>query len=83
MAALMVNPENVFESARRGCLHVRSPTRACANRMKAAGIKTGASFFVERLGGRMLEIYKQVVDEHKSADREKHAWEILSKLAPG
>jgi glycosyltransferase involved in cell wall biosynthesis len=62
-AALMVNPENVFEIS-RALLRVLTD-QALRERMKAAGIEQAQRFSWDASVGRMLEIYKQVVDEHK------------------
>jgi len=62
-AALMVNPENVFEIS-RALLRVLTD-QSLRERMKAAGIKQAHHFSWDASVGRMLEIYKQVVDEHK------------------
>jgi len=62
-AALMVNPENVFEIS-RALLRVLTD-QSLRERMKAAGIEQAHRFSWDASVGRMLEIYAQVVAEHK------------------
>lgn len=59
----MVNPENVFEIS-RALLRVLTD-QSLRERMKAAGIKQAHHFSWDASVGRMLEIYAQVVAEHK------------------
>jgi len=62
-AALMVNPENVFEIS-RALLRVLTD-QALRERMKAAGIEQSQRFSWDASVRRMLELYEQVVAEHK------------------
>jgi glycosyltransferase involved in cell wall biosynthesis len=62
-AALMVNPENVYEIS-RALLRVLTD-QSLRERMKAAGIEQAHRFSWDASVGRMLEIYAQVVAEHK------------------
>jgi glycosyltransferase involved in cell wall biosynthesis len=62
-AAVMVNPENVFEIS-RALLRVLTD-QALRNRMKAAGLEQAQRFSWDASVGRMLDVYRQVVDEHK------------------
>jgi glycosyltransferase involved in cell wall biosynthesis len=62
-AAVMVNPENVFEIS-RALLRVLTD-QALRNRMKAAGLEQAQRFSWDASVGRMLDVYRQVVEEHK------------------
>jgi glycosyltransferase involved in cell wall biosynthesis len=62
-AALMVNPENVFEISR--ALQRVLTDQCLRDRMKLAGIEQAQRFSWDASVLRMLEIYKQVVAEHK------------------
>jgi glycosyltransferase involved in cell wall biosynthesis len=62
-AALMVNPENVFEIS-RALLRVLTD-QALRERMKAAGLEQAQRFSWDVSVRRMLTLYEQVVAEHK------------------
>jgi glycosyltransferase involved in cell wall biosynthesis len=62
-AALMVNPENVFEISR--ALQRVLTDQCLRERMKAAGIEQSQRFSWDASVLRMLEVYEQVVAEHK------------------
>jgi glycosyltransferase involved in cell wall biosynthesis len=62
-AALMVNPENVFEISR--ALQRALTDQPLRERMKAAGIEQAQRFSWEVSVRRMLKVYEQVVYEHK------------------
>lgn len=62
-AALMVNPENIFEIS-RALLRVLTD-QALRERMKAAGLEQAQRFSWEASVSRMLKLYEQVVAEHK------------------
>jgi glycosyltransferase involved in cell wall biosynthesis len=62
-AALMVNPENVFEIS-RALLRVLTD-QALRERMKAAGLEQAQRFSWDASVRRMLQLYEQVVAEHK------------------
>lgn len=62
-AALMVNPENIFEISR--ALQRVLTDQSLRERMKAAGIKQAQRFSWEASVRRMLDVYEQVVSEHK------------------
>jgi glycosyltransferase involved in cell wall biosynthesis len=62
-AALMVNPENVFEIS-RALLRVLTD-QSLRERMKAAGLEQAQRFSWDVSVRRMLELYEQVVAEHK------------------
>jgi glycosyltransferase involved in cell wall biosynthesis len=62
-AALMVNPENVFEISR--ALQRVLTDQSLRERMKAAGVKQAQRFSWEASVRRMLAVYEQVVAEHK------------------
>jgi len=63
-AALMVNPENVFEIS-RALLRVLSD-QSLRERMKAAGLEQVQHFSWDVSVRRMIETYEQVVAEHKA-----------------
>jgi glycosyltransferase involved in cell wall biosynthesis len=62
-AALMVNPENVFEISR--ALQRALTDQPLRERMKAAGIEQAERFSWDVSVRRMLKVYEQVVAEHK------------------
>jgi glycosyltransferase involved in cell wall biosynthesis len=62
-AALMVNPENVFEISR--ALQRVLTDQSLRERMKIAGVEQARRFSWDASVQRMLDVYKQVVDEHK------------------
>ena len=62
-AALMVNPENVFEISR--ALQRALTDQPLRERMKAAGLEQAQRFSWEVSVRRMLKVYEQVVAEHK------------------
>ncbi len=62
-AALMVNPENVFEISR--ALQRVLTDQPLRERMKAAGLEQAQRFSWETSVRRMMEVYEQVVAEHK------------------
>ncbi len=62
-AALLVNPENVFEISR--ALQRVLTDQCLRERMKAAGIEQARRFSWEASVRRMLSVYEQVVAEHK------------------
>ena len=62
-AALMVNPENVFEIS-RALLRVLTD-QALRERMKAAGLEQAQRFSWDASVRRMLQLYEEVVAEHK------------------
>ncbi|HVJ04315.1 MAG TPA: glycosyltransferase family 1 protein [Candidatus Saccharimonadales bacterium] len=62
-AALLVNPENVFEISR--ALQRVLTDQCLRERMKAAGIEQAQRFSWEASVRRMLDVYEQVVAEHK------------------
>ncbi len=62
-AALMVNPENVFEIS-RALLRVLTD-QALRERMKAAGLEQAQRFSWDGSVSRMLKLYEQVVAEHR------------------
>ena len=62
-AALLVNPENVFEISR--ALHRMLTDQALRDRMKAAGIEQAKKFSWETSVRRMIAVYEEVVAEHK------------------
>jgi len=61
-AALMVNPENVFEIS-RALLRVLTD-QALRERMKAAGLEQAQRFSWDASVRRMLQLYEEVVAEH-------------------
>ena len=61
-AAVMVNPENVFEIS-RALMRVLTD-QPLRNRMKAAGLEQARNFSWDKSVTRMLEVYRQVVKEH-------------------
>jgi glycosyltransferase involved in cell wall biosynthesis len=63
-AALMVNPENIFEISR--ALQRVLTDQCLRERMKAAGIEQAHRFSWEASVRRMLNVYEQVVAEHKT-----------------
>jgi glycosyltransferase involved in cell wall biosynthesis len=62
-AALMVNPENVFEIS-RALLRVLTD-QSLRERMKAAGLEQARRFSWEASVRRMTALYTEVVAEHK------------------
>jgi glycosyltransferase involved in cell wall biosynthesis len=62
-AAQLVNPENVFEISR--ALQRVLLDQALRERMKAAGVAQARKFSWDASVRRMLEVYEQVVAEHK------------------
>jgi glycosyltransferase involved in cell wall biosynthesis len=62
-AALMVNPENVFEIS-RALLRVLTD-QALRERMKAAGLEQAQRFSWDASVRRMLQLYEEVVAEHR------------------
>jgi glycosyltransferase involved in cell wall biosynthesis len=62
-AALLVNPENVFEISR--ALHRMLTDQPLRERLKAAGIQQAKRFSWETSVRRMLQVYEQVVAESK------------------
>lgn len=62
-AALMVNPENVFEISR--ALQRVLTDQALRDRMKAAGLEQAQHFSWETSVRKMIGVYEQVVAEHK------------------
>jgi glycosyltransferase involved in cell wall biosynthesis len=62
-AAVMVNPENVFEISR--ALQRVLTDQALRERMKAAGLEQAQRFSWETSVRRMIEVYAEVVSEHK------------------
>jgi glycosyltransferase involved in cell wall biosynthesis len=62
-AALLVNPENVFEISR--ALHRLLIDQPLRERLKAAGIEQAKRFSWETSVRRMVEVYGEVVAEHK------------------
>jgi glycosyltransferase involved in cell wall biosynthesis len=62
-AALMVNPENVFEIS-RALLRVLTD-QSLRERMKAAGLEQAQRFSWEASVRRMTDLYSEVVAEHK------------------
>jgi glycosyltransferase involved in cell wall biosynthesis len=62
-AALMVNPENVFEIS-RALLRVLTD-QVLRERMKAAGLEQAQRFSWDASVRRMLQLYEEVVAEHK------------------
>jgi glycosyltransferase involved in cell wall biosynthesis len=62
-AALMVNPENVFEIS-RALLRVLTD-QSLRDRLKAAGLEQAHRFSWDASVSRMIEVYGQVVAEHK------------------
>ena len=62
-AAVMVNPENVFEISR--ALQRVLTDQALRERMKAAGLEQVQRFSWESSVRRMIDVYGQVVAEHK------------------
>jgi glycosyltransferase involved in cell wall biosynthesis len=63
-AALLVNPENVFEISR--ALQRALTDQCLRERMKAAGIEQAQHFSWDTSVRRMIEIYNEVVSEHKA-----------------
>jgi glycosyltransferase involved in cell wall biosynthesis len=61
-AALLVNPENIFEISR--ALHRLLTDQPLRERLKAAGIEQAARFSWETSVRRMVKVYEQVVAEH-------------------
>jgi glycosyltransferase involved in cell wall biosynthesis len=66
-AALMVNPENVFEISR--ALQRALCDQVLRERMKAAGVEQAQRFSWEASVRRMLAVYEQVVAERKNKKR--------------
>jgi glycosyltransferase involved in cell wall biosynthesis len=62
-AALLVNPENVFEISR--ALHRLLMDQPLRERLKAAGIEQAQRFSWETSVRRMIRVYEEVVAEHK------------------
>jgi glycosyltransferase involved in cell wall biosynthesis len=62
-AALMVNPENVFEISR--ALQRVLTDQSLRERMKAAGIEQAQHFSWDTSVHRMIRVYEEVLDEHK------------------
>ena len=62
-AAVMVNPENVFEISR--ALQRVLTDQPLRERLKAAGLEQTQRFSWETSVRRMIEVYEQVVAEHK------------------
>ena len=62
-AALLVNPENVFEISR--ALHRMLTDQPLRERMKAAGIEQAQRFSWETSVRRMVAVYEEVVAERK------------------
>jgi glycosyltransferase involved in cell wall biosynthesis len=62
-AAMMVNPENVFEISR--ALQRVLTDQSLRERMKAAGLEQAQRFSWDTSVRRMLDVYEQVVAEHK------------------
>ena len=62
-AAMMVNPENVFEISR--ALQRVLTDQSLRERMKAAGLEQVQRFSWDTSVRRMLDVYEQVVAEHK------------------
>jgi glycosyltransferase involved in cell wall biosynthesis len=67
-AAVLVNPENVFEIMR--ALHRVLIDQALRTRMKERGYQQAARFSWETSARRILDVYKQVAQAH-SARRER------------
>jgi glycosyltransferase involved in cell wall biosynthesis len=63
-AALLVNPENVFEISR--ALQRALTDQSLRERMKAAGIEQAQRFSWDVSVRRMIEVYQQVLAEHKA-----------------
>ena len=63
-AAVMVNPENVFEISR--ALQRALTDQSLRERMKAAGIEQAQRFSWDVSVRRMIEVYQQVLAEHKA-----------------
>jgi glycosyltransferase involved in cell wall biosynthesis len=62
-AAVQVNPENIFEIS-RALLRVLTD-QPLRERMKAAGVEQAKQFSWETSVRRMLEVYQEVVEEHR------------------
>ena len=62
-AALLVNPENVFEISR--ALHRMLTDQPLRDRLKAAGIEQAKRFSWDTSVRRMIAVYEEVVAEHK------------------
>jgi glycosyltransferase involved in cell wall biosynthesis len=62
-AALLVNPENVFEISR--ALHRMLTDQPLRERMKAAGIAQAQRFSWDTSVRRMVKVYEEVVAEHQ------------------
>ena len=68
-AALMVNPENVFEISR--ALQRVLTDQSLRERMKAAGLEQAQRFSWDASVRRMVKVYEQVVAEHKGATKRR------------
>jgi glycosyltransferase involved in cell wall biosynthesis len=62
-AALLVNPENVFEISR--ALHRMLTDQPLRERMKAAGVEQARRFSWDTSVRRMVKVYEEVVTEHQ------------------
>jgi glycosyltransferase involved in cell wall biosynthesis len=62
-AALLVNPENIFEISR--ALHRALTDQSLRERMKAAGLEQSQRFSWEASVQRMVQVYGEVVAEYR------------------
>jgi glycosyltransferase involved in cell wall biosynthesis len=69
-AAILVNPENVFEISH--ALHRVLTDQSLRERLKAAGLEQAQRFSWDVSVRRMLEVYEEVVAEHRES-RQGHA----------
>jgi glycosyltransferase involved in cell wall biosynthesis len=69
-AAVMVNPENVFEISR--ALHRVLTDQCLRERMKLAGIEQAQRFSWDASVKRMVKVYEQVVAEHRGGPPVTH-----------
>jgi glycosyltransferase involved in cell wall biosynthesis len=63
-AALLVNPENVFEISR--AMHRLLTDQPMRERLKAAGLEQARRYSWEKSVRRMIEVYEEVVSEHRT-----------------